>query len=92
MPRVLGLRAITQQGVPVPSGTHLSDVTAVVASGSNPRGKIMARNQTNTLQARELTEAELDAVSGGDTKSKQTTDKQQAYLELTLLNTLTSSY
>jgi hypothetical protein len=52
----------------------------------------MARNQTNTSQARELTEAELDAVSGGDTKSKQTTDKQQAYLELTLLNTLTSSY
>jgi len=52
----------------------------------------MARNQTNTLQARELTDAELDAVSGGDTKSKQTTDKQQAYLELTLLNTVTSSY
>jgi bacteriocin-like protein len=30
----------------------------------------MARNQTNTLQARELTEAELDAVSGGDTQKQ----------------------
>jgi hypothetical protein len=34
-------------------------------SGSNPRRKIMARNHTNASQARELTEAELDAVSGG---------------------------
>jgi hypothetical protein len=59
-------------GVSVPLGTHPSDVIMRLINNRcggrirlNPRRKIMARNQTNTSQARELTEAELDRVSGG---------------------------
>ena len=47
----------------------------------------MARNQANTSQARELTEAELDAVSGG-TK----TNTQQEPVHEDMLNVVAASY
>jgi hypothetical protein len=56
----------------------------------------MARNQTNTSQTRELTEAELDRVSGGNTNTTTTktttltpTQKQQ---QIQLQDTLVSTY
>jgi hypothetical protein len=47
----------------------------------------MARNQTNTSEARELTDAELDRVSGGN--AKPTTQTAQ---EIHLTDVLVSSY
>jgi hypothetical protein len=51
----------------------------------------MDRDRMNDSQTRELTDAELDAVSGG--AAPQTKSENLApYLVLTLQNTLVSSY
>jgi hypothetical protein len=63
----------------------------------NPRRKIMASNQTNTSQTGELTEAELDRVSGGNTSTTTTKTPTppptaQKLLEIELQDSLVSSY
>jgi hypothetical protein len=68
---------------------------------SEPRA-IMNRNATNNRtplaaigpQAYELTDAELDGISGGDTNTtKQTTaHKTEDYLFLSMQNTLIANY
>jgi hypothetical protein len=56
----------------------------------------MASDQTNTSQTRELTEAELDRVSGGNTTTPTKTPTPpptaQKALEIQLQDTLVSNY
>ena len=60
-----GARLFPEEQISLTVETYSSTTDAVVASGANPRRDIMDRDRGNGLEARELTEAELDLVSGG---------------------------